>query len=322
MLTFGEWQTTRRLTKFGHTGEVFEVRNHDGRRGALKHYLPTCPGTKETFLRERDFLASDDASDIKPELLDCGTAADGNPFFVMEWVVTLSRSSFPLIRTTKEVAAACARLRDSGYYHCDLKPSNVGRLNGRIVLIDFGCIQRIPSALHGNVAAGTNRYEADEVASGRITELSEIYSLGRMTAKLADWTTRCRLAGAILDATEKDTDLRPQSFEQFAASLDESDADFFRSVRAAARLWRKRIVYTLLALSAVALGYGLIAATSCMDRWYGMRELEVREIQTQAEYATGIGCKDIGDPTNAIRLLERALDGYRKRSETGSHVER
>lgn len=241
MLTFGEWQTTRRLTKFGHTGEVFEVRNSDGRRGALKHYLPTCPGTKETFLRERDFLASDDASDIKPELLDCGTAADGNPFFVMEWVETLSRSSFPLIRTMKEVAAACARLRDSGYYHCDLKPSNVGRRNGRIVLIDFGCIQRIPSALHGNVAA---------------------------------------------------------------------------------RLWRKRIVYTLLALSAVALGYGLIAATSCMDRWYGMRELEVREIQTQAEYATGIGCKDIGDPTNAIRLLERALDGYRKRSETGSHVER
>lgn len=293
MLTFGEWQTTRRLTKFGHTGEVFEVRNHDGRRGALKHYLPTCPGTKETFLRERDFLASDDASDIKPELLDCGTAADGNPFFVMEWVEPLSRSSFPLIRTMKEVAAACARLRDSGYYHCDLKPSNVGRLNGRIVLIDFGCIQRIPSALHGDIAAGTDRYEADEVASGRITELSEIYSLGRMTAKLADWTTRCRLAGAILDATEKDTDLRPQSFEQFAASLDESDADFFRSVRAAARLWRKRIVYTLLALSAVALGYGLIAARNGRHRTAIVLEADWQKIDKSANNITEQGMRQL-----------------------------
>lgn len=212
MLTFGEWQTTRRLTKFGHTGEVFEVRNSDGRRGALKHYLPTCPGTKETFLRERDFLASDDASDIKPELLDCGTAADGNPFFVMEWVETLSRSSFPLIRTMKEVAAACARLRDSGYYHCDLKPSNVGRRNGRIVLIDFGCIQRIPSALHGN---------------------------------------------------------------------------------AAARLWRKRIVYTLLALSAVALGYGLIAARNGRHRTAIVLEADWQKIDKSANNITEQGMRQL-----------------------------
>lgn len=277
MPTFGEWQTTRRVTKLGHTGEVFEVRDAKGRRGALKHYLSTCTGKKETFLREREFLASEDAPDIKPKLLGSGTAADGNPYFVMEWVETLSRPSLPLIRTMKEVAAACAKLRDAGYYHCDLKPSNVGRLNGRIVLIDFGCVQRIPGALHGKVSAGTDRYEAEEVASGHITELSEIYSLGRMTKKLADWPTRFRLSGTILDATEKDAELRPQSFELFAASLDESDAGFLRSVRAAARLWRKRIVYALLALSAIALGYGVIAQ-------YNYRNTQRHIIRDRKEY--------------------------------------
>ena len=43
-----------------------------------------------------------------------------------------------------------------------------------------------------------------------------------------------------------------------------------------------------------------------------MLALKEREIQAQAEYVSGIGCKDLGDLTNAVRLLERAFkDGYR-----------
>ena len=40
-----------------------------------------------------------------------------------------------------------------------------------------------------------------------------------------------------------------------------------------------------------------------------MLALKEREIQAQAEYVSGIGCKDLGDLTNAVRLLERALKG-------------
>ena len=44
-----------------------------------------------------------------------------------------------------------------------------------------------------------------------------------------------------------------------------------------------------------------------------MLALKEREIQAQAEYVSGIGCKDLGDLTNAVRLLERAFKGgYRE----------
>ena len=321
------WQIVRRLSKPRHTGEVFVVRNAQGQVGALKRYVPKCKGERALFNRERKFNEDQLVSDVMPRWLGSGSDEDGNPFFVTELVTPLEEmrserkcddhfaSGRPLrcpykdlVRTMKRVAAACAKFRDKGYYHCDLKPSNVGEVDGCIVFIDYGCTLKIEEASHQEVSAGTDFYEAPECAYGITSEASEVYSLGRMTYELGDWRSRFRLSSAILAATDKIVSRRPQTCEAFSDSLDASDGTFLTLAKLVCRIWAR----TILCVCITVVLLGLIAAGTFLWRRGDMRDHYEREQQAYAEYVAGEGCKTLGDLSNAVYFLERALkDGYR-----------
>ena len=81
-------------------------------------------------------------------------------------------------------------------------------------------------------------------------------------------------------------------------------------------MWKTRIVagLTVGGIVKVAIAFGLISSGSYLCRRLWMCRWEDREIQAYAEYVAGEGCKALDDPTNAVRLLERAFkDGYRGR---------
>ena len=319
------WQIVRRLSKPRHTGEVFVVRNAQGQVGALKRYVPKCRGERALFDRERKFNEDQPVSDVMPRWLGSGSDKDGNPFFVTELVTTLeerwrkemevdSGRNSPsvnlkdLVRTMKRLAAACAKFRDKGFYHNDLKPSNVGEVDGRIVFIDYGCTLKIEEASHQEISAGTDFYEAPECAYGITSEASEVYSLGRMTYELGDWKARFRLAAAILAATDKIVSRRPQTCEEFSDSLDASDGTFLTLAKLVCRIWAR----TILCACITVVLLGLIAAGTFLWRRGDMRDHYEREQQAYAEYVAGEGCKALGDLSNAVYFLERALeDGYR-----------
>ena len=321
------WQIVRRLSKPRHTGEVFVVQNAQGQVGALKRYVPKCRGERALFDRERKFNEDQLVPDVMPRWLGSGTDKDGNPFFVTELVTTLEemrserkcddpftsgrplrRPHRELVRMMKRVAAACAKFRDKGYYHNDLKPSNVGEVDGRIVFIDYGCTQKIEEASHQEVRAGTDFYEAPECAFGITSEASLVYSLGRMTYELGDWKSRFRLSAAILAATDKIVCRRPQTCEAFSDSLDASDGTFLTLAKLVCRIWAR----TILCVCITVVLLGLIAAGTFLWRRGDMRDHYEREQQAYAEYVAGEGCKALGDLSNAVYFLERALeDGYR-----------
>ena len=321
------WQIVRRLSKPRHTGEVFVVRNAQGQVGALKRYVPKCRGERALFDRERKFNEDQPVSDVMPRWLGSGSDEDGNPFFVTELVTTLEerrserKSDAPfangrplrcpyreLVKRMKRLVAACAKFRDKGFYHNDLKPSNVGEVDGRIVFIDYGCTLRIEEASHQEVRAGTDFYEAPECAFGIISEASLVYSLGRMTYELGDWKARFRLSAAILAATDKIVCRRPQTCEAFSDSLDASDGTFLTLAKLVCRIWAR----TILCVCITVVLLGLIAAGTFLWRRGDMRDHYEREQQAYAEYVAGEGCKALGDLSNAVYFLERALkDGYR-----------
>ena len=320
------WQIVRRLSKPRHTGEVFVVRNAQGQVGALKRYVPKCRGERALFDRERKFNEDQPVSDVMPRWLGSGSDEDGNPFFVTELVTTLEemrserKSDAPfengrplrcpyreLVKRMKRLVAACAKFRDKGFYHNDLKPSNVGEVDGRIVFIDYGCTLRIEEASHQEVRAGTDFYEAPECAFGIISEASLVYSLGRMTYELGDWKARFRLSAAILAATDKIVSRRPQTCEAFSDSLDASEGTFLTLARLVCRIWARTILCACIAVVLL----GLVAAGTFLWRRGDMRDHYKREQQAYAEYVAGEGCKALGDLSNAVYFLERALkDGH------------
>ena len=327
------WQIVRRLSKPRHTGEVFVVQNAQGQVGALKRYVPKCRGERALFDRERKFNEDQPVPDVMPRWLGSGSDKDGNSFFVTELVTTLeerwrkevevdSGRNSPsvnlkdLVRTMKRLAAACAKLRDGGYYHQDIKPSNVGEVDGRIVFIDYGCTQKIEEASHQEVRAGTDFYEAPECAFGITSEASLVYSLGRMTYELGDWKSRFRLSAAILAATDKIVSRRPQTCEAFSDSLDASDGTFLTLAKLVCRIWAR----TILCVCITVVLLGLIAAGTFLWRRGDMRDHYEREQQAYAEHVAGEGCKALGDLSNAVYFLERALeDGYRVNPGKAGH---
>ena len=75
--------------------------------------------------------------------------------------------------------------------HRDIKPSNLmKRLDGRIVLIDFGqAVQDVHRTLGQTIVTGTIGYQAPEQISGNATVKSDVYSLGVVAVELLTGTS-------------------------------------------------------------------------------------------------------------------------------------
>ncbi|MFN0120999.1 MAG: protein kinase domain-containing protein [Blastocatellia bacterium] len=148
------------------------------------------------FLHERQILASLNHPNIT-RLIDGGIAADGRPYFVMEYIAGVpldeycNRNRLPVrdrVRLFLDVCAAVQHAHRNLVIHRDLKPGNIlVTSEGVVKLLDFG-IARI---LNHDLIGGTIHHTApaqrlmtpeyaspEQVRGGDITTATDVYALG------------------------------------------------------------------------------------------------------------------------------------------------
>ncbi len=84
------------------------------------------------------------------------------------------------IRLLQEILEVLTVVHHRDIIHRDLKPENImrRRVDGKLVLIDFGTIKRFTSTVAGTVAVGTQGYMPGEQARGKPRLASDIYAVG------------------------------------------------------------------------------------------------------------------------------------------------
>lgn len=209
----------------GGMGTVWLAVRDDGtfeREVALKLLHPSLsdPELHARFLQERQIHAGLQHPNIAA-MFDGGVAADGRPFFAMEYVDGRCITQFcdeerlsvrARVRLFLQVLDAVAHAHQRLVVHRDIKPGNVLVTDARTVkLLDFGIAKllRSPSrAVETRLGdrAMTPRYAAPEQIRGEpVTVASDVYALGvtlfelltgRMPYRLDDGT--CTLEQAIL----------------------------------------------------------------------------------------------------------------------------
>ena len=198
----GPWRV-RRVLGQGGMGAVYEVERADGayqQIAALKRIRSDAQSAEglRRFLEERDILARLNHPNIA-RLLDGGTAADGQPYLVMEAVEGLPITEYVTSKnlTTRQkltlfldVCKGVQSAHNRLVIHRDLKPSNIHVTHdGHVKLLDFGIAKlldpsRVDATLTGHLIL-TPEYASPEQVSGQdVSTASDIYSLGAILFEL------------------------------------------------------------------------------------------------------------------------------------------
>lgn len=195
----------------GAMGVVYLAARADGafdKQVAIKllHTAGASEALKRRFDQECRILARLEHYNVA-RLLDAGVTADGQPYFVMEYVAGQSlrqllaqRGALPLgevLELTKQIGAGLAAAHRLGIVHRDLKPANlmVREDDGTrtVKLLDFGIARLLAAGApeehtQTGVVLGTAAYLAPEQAAGatgeKIDARADIYALGMIVYEL------------------------------------------------------------------------------------------------------------------------------------------
>lgn len=157
------------------------------------------PAARAALLAEARAVARIDHPGVV-RLLDIGVVeatggimpiAPGSPYLVMERAEGTLADELPMpsvdaIEALRAVLAALAAAHARGVVHRDVKPGNVLRLGGRLVLADFGVADRLAEAGATGAGAGTPSFmapeqlDADRAAQGPWTDLYAVGCLAHM----------------------------------------------------------------------------------------------------------------------------------------------
>jgi len=153
------------------------------------------PLRRERFLQERQILASLAHPNIA-RMMDAGHLEDGQPFLAMEYVDGRPIDVFAAelgirqkVALLLPVCAAVGYLHRNLVVHRDLKPSNILiTAGGDPKLLDFG-IAKILDLATDSTMTGMRMLTPDyaspeQVAGGRVSTATDIYSLGAVLYKL------------------------------------------------------------------------------------------------------------------------------------------
>lgn len=175
----------------GRSGMAFEATETvpPFRTGVIKINLGNGKkSSRKSFVREREFAASNTLKDGKPEFF-AGGEWHGIPYFIMERVTKLPRNQ-PLAKVVKIADALIAlliRLRDLELIHRDIKLENVGLSPRGLVIYDYGTLLPLAQAALDRRVIGTGKYKAYEVCSGNpCTEQSEIHAVVTLIETICD----------------------------------------------------------------------------------------------------------------------------------------
>ena len=190
----GPWRVLEPIGS-GGMGVVYRVERADGAfamQAAAKLIRMRLDARLEMRLAlERQLLARLDHPNIA-RILDGGTAADGQPFLIMEWVPgnDLNAQARPMsvsehLSLFLEVAAAVAHAHQRSVVHGDIKPANVRiGTDGRVRLLDFGVARLVldePDSAGGAAMALTPAFAAPEQLAGEPPSTqSDVWALGAL----------------------------------------------------------------------------------------------------------------------------------------------
>ena len=247
----------------GGMGIVYRAERADAafrRQAALKVVRPgpDSPQIVARFQLEREMVAALDHPNIA-RLMDGGTTADGQPFFVMELVagVPIARycdeqrlSIAKRLDLVREVCAGVRYAHENLVVHRDIKPDNIlVTKEGVPKLLDFGVakiLSRDGAAAEDPAATAatwlmTPDYASPEQVGGRpSTTATDVYSLGVLLHVLLTGARPYTLTGTTPAAIEKqllEFALIPPS--ERAVSSPESDARAARRGLTAQKLARR-----------------------------------------------------------------------------------
>ena len=200
----------------GGMGAVYRAARSDGaftQQVAIKviHRGMNTAEIARRFATERQVLATLTHPNIAM-LFDAGTAANGRPYFVMEYVGgvpidehchTRALAMRPRLELFLSVCAAVAHAHQRLVVHRDLKPDNIFvRDDGAVKLLDFGIAKVLnPDAGDRTVTSlrpMTVRYASPEQVRGQpLTTATDVYSLG----VLLYWLLTGRMPYTLPDAS-------------------------------------------------------------------------------------------------------------------------
>ncbi len=197
----GPWEVVRQVGR-GGMAVVYEVRNEDGRVGALKLVQPrggSRSEAEERFRREQRSLARLNHPNIV-RVLDTGRWEETD-WFVMELVsgrdlraeVDLWETEPPtnrwaaVRRISADLARALEAVHGAGLVHRDLTPGNVMLADdGRAVLMDFGVAKESAGAdddeltSHGELLGTVAWMSPEQISGSTVDARTDLYSLGAL----------------------------------------------------------------------------------------------------------------------------------------------
>ncbi len=208
----GQYQIVRRIGR-GGMGVVYEgLLGGVGRRVAIKVIRSKIKSSVllTRFEEERKALALCSHPSIVL-IFDQGATADGQPFFVMDYlegavpITQYSRekrlSGHARLALFQKVCAPVQHAHQRALIHCDLKPSNIlVTPSGEVMLIDFGLARVLAegdevgdaSPLGSLPFLGTPDYASPEQLRGHFpTTQSDVYSLGAVLYELMTGEKAC-----------------------------------------------------------------------------------------------------------------------------------
>jgi len=213
---FGAYRTLA-LIGTGGMGEVWLAERADGefdQRVAIKRLLYPTPELVRRFRNERRVLAGLQHRNIA-QLFDGGVAADGTPYFVMEYVEGVPITMFcrthaegieARIELLLQVCEAVQYAHRNLVVHRDLKPSNVlVTADGQAKLLDFGIAKVLETTADGDATVTTMQrltpdYAAPEQIRGdAVTTATDVYALGVLLFELLAGERPYRLGGTRAD---------------------------------------------------------------------------------------------------------------------------
>ncbi|MCA9284013.1 MAG: serine/threonine protein kinase, partial [Phycisphaerales bacterium] len=223
--SIGPYRVIRRLGH-GGMGVVYLAQREDGpirRPVAVKVMRAGLEATEvaQRFERERQVLAALDHPNIA-RLLDAGSTADGQPYFVMEFVEGQSLDQYcderrltvsERLKIFRQVCAAVHHAHQNLVVHRDIKPRNIlVTTDGTPKLLDFGIAKLLNVSMapamdlhtETGVRLMTPEYASPEQVRGQsVTTAADVYSLGVVLFELLTGHRPFRLKTRLMQEVER-----------------------------------------------------------------------------------------------------------------------